>query len=143
MGQEKLSPFLIKELEKNESQYRNYLIEALGNCGRVNAVEKLLEIGKSTLNPLLRSSVKEAIIKIQSRLGNADKGWLSVTQLDEIDGALSLADRVTDGSLSLVNKRLSIRNKDLREINGKISVNHLRTGNQVNEGYKIKKKCKT
>ena len=65
------------------------IMKALGACGGVEAVEMLYEIGKASMSPGVRRAAKEAIAKIQARLGDVEKGWLSPVQLQELDGALS------------------------------------------------------
>ena len=99
-GDTSLHSFLLVELEKNNPDFLEVLIDALGTCGEVDAVEKLYVIGNDRFNPFFRSRVKDAIARIQSRLGKVEKGWLSVSQLQEADGALSMADMAGEGALS-------------------------------------------
>jgi hypothetical protein len=95
-----LHSFLLTELERESSALTSNIVEALGTCGQVEAVERLYKIGKSRFSPVIRSTVKEAIARIQSRLGDVEKGWLSVSQLQDAEGALSLADEAGKGALS-------------------------------------------
>jgi hypothetical protein len=104
-GDTSLNSFLLVELEKENPGFTLYIIEALGTCGQVEAVEKLFKTGKKTLNLITRRKVKEAITRIQSRLGDVEKGWLSMTYLQDIDGALSLDSDPGEGALSAAEEK--------------------------------------
>jgi hypothetical protein len=76
-------------------------VNALGTCGTREAVEPLLRLAKSSINPFTRNAVQKSIGQIQSRLGDVQNGWLSMDDLSEKDGALSVSDEAGVGSLSL------------------------------------------
>jgi len=63
-------------------------------------VEPLLKLSKSSISPFLHSDVQKAVASIQSRLGGADAGWLSVTETGSTEGALSLSGGAGEGALS-------------------------------------------
>ena len=98
---ESSSPFLIDELPKADPDLAVNLIEALGACGTVKAVEILHRYSKNTYGALIMNAVNKAIAQIQSRLGDVDKGWLSVEPISETDGALSISDEAGEGALSV------------------------------------------
>ncbi len=101
MGDTGLNGFLLERLGGSSGDIRYWLISALASCGTAEAVEPLMKLAKSSLNPLLRSDVQRAIAGIQSRLGGADAGWLSVSALEGTEGALSMGDTAGEGSLSV------------------------------------------
>jgi hypothetical protein len=95
--------FLLAELDKDHPPGLCIaVIEALGTWGRVEAVEKLCRIEELTLYSSVRQAATQAIARIQSRLGNVEKGWLSMAKFKDVDGALSVAPQPGDGALSAV-----------------------------------------
>lgn len=101
IGDTGLNGFLVKHLEHNTGDIRDGLISALSTCGTVDAVEPLLKLSKSSISPFLHSDIQRSIASIQSRLGGADAGWLSVTETGSAEGALSMGDGAGDGALSI------------------------------------------
>lgn len=96
-----LSPFLVTELEQIDNSLRIPLFQALETCGNLDAVEPLFRSKKGTLNPGIRNAAQKAIDMIQARLGNGEKGWLSVRGVGEQEGLLSKAEIGNGGELSL------------------------------------------
>ncbi len=95
-----LSCFFTEQLQIEKTlELIKSIIFALGACGNVDAVEPLLNI-KSIL---LRSAVKSAVLKIQSRLGPTEKGSLSISGINTEAGSLSIMDYDL-GSLSIKDK---------------------------------------
>ncbi|HNR87667.1 MAG TPA: hypothetical protein PKM65_04965 [Spirochaetota bacterium] len=97
----RLCAFLVERLANDDSDIIIAAMQALETCGDISAVEKIYAKGKASLNPFVRSAANRAIAQIQSRLGKADKGWLSLTETDGTDGALSVADGAGEGALSV------------------------------------------
>ena len=100
IGDTGLCAFLLDHLEHRNGDIRDGVISALATCGTVDAVEPLMKMVKSSINPLFRSDVQKTITSIQSRLGGADNGWLSVTETGETEGALSMSGGAGEGALS-------------------------------------------
>ena len=96
-----LSSYLIELLNNNDGEVRLSVIRALGACGDVNAVEPLYKMAEDSINPFLSNAIQKSIAKIQSRIGGAEKGWLTVDSLSEKDGGLSISDNADSGSLSI------------------------------------------
>ncbi|MCP4134465.1 MAG: hypothetical protein GY754_26060 [bacterium] len=94
---------LLQEILKNTSNLEIQLriIETLGQCGGIEQIEQLHALPKKSLNLTISSAVRKAIEQIQSRLGDVEKGWLSVEDPVETDGALSMMIEAEEGSLSL------------------------------------------
>ena len=88
LGDTSAGPFLTAQLERFDAELREGIIDALATCGTVEAVEKLRDALSETVNPFTRSAIEKSIASIQSRL-NADRGWLSVGETSQLDGALS------------------------------------------------------
>jgi len=88
LGDTSAGPFLTAQLERFDAELREGIIDALATCGTVEAVEKLRDALSETINPFTRSAIEKSIASIQSRL-NADRGWLSVGETSQLDGALS------------------------------------------------------
>lgn len=76
---------------------------ALGTRGSVLAVEPLLLHAKGLGSTELRQAARAAVGAIQSRLGDAEAGQLSLASADPLPGALSLAEVESEaaGGLSL------------------------------------------
>lgn len=110
-----VNEFLLSELSKGNADLNIAIIEALGTCGTVDSIEKLIVWSKEQLNPFMRNTVKQAIEKIQSRLGPAGRGWLSIPEYSEKEGALSIADEASDGALSIVDEESDNKNDDTKE----------------------------
>jgi hypothetical protein len=67
-------------------------VRLLGEVGSVRAVEPLLDLAKLIfVDPSLKRAAKSALTEIQARLGDVDRGSLSIVGLPEDEGALSLA----------------------------------------------------
>ena len=100
---ESLHGFLVGQLGKSVGDVRLAVIGALGTCGRgAEAVDKLLRCSRKSFSPTLRSAVDRAVVEIQSRMGSADRGWLSLEESAAMDGALSRAEAPQEqGALSL------------------------------------------
>ncbi len=101
IGDERVSTLLMVRLNDEDSDIRLLAIRALASCGTVSAVEPLHKLAGDTLNPMVRIATLKAIERIQSRLGNVERGWLSVAELSDREGALSMADGAGKGSLSM------------------------------------------
>lgn len=83
-----LSHFLVEILETSPSSIKRDVVTALATCGNIQAVEKLCVLEKKTLNPKFRKEIRETINQIQSRLGDAEKGWLSTVEVKGKDGKI-------------------------------------------------------
>lgn len=80
--------------------------EALGEVGTVTAVEPLLPVAQGFGRAQLRRAARAAIGRIQSRLGPAEAGLLSLAGDHELAGAVDLADAALPvGELSLADPR--------------------------------------
>ena len=73
---------------------------ALAQVGTASAVLHLKEVGETTRHTPLRKAAREAVAAIQSRLGGASPGQLSLA--DGEAGQLSLADQDPSGRVSFV-----------------------------------------
>ena len=79
-------------------------MRALGTCGTIESMEKLHNLSKKGSGSKIREEATAAMGQIQSRLG-VDGGWLSVAELGETDGALSVAKENVEGALSMTDKK--------------------------------------
>jgi HEAT repeat protein len=83
-----------------QGEFRNQAVLALGKLGNIDAVEPLLPLANSVLPGALRDAAREAVRRIQSRLGEAGAGRLSVAQVDESAAAgLSVVEPAADAPL--------------------------------------------
>lgn len=83
---------LLQLLSDEETDVKIAAAEALGAVGSIAAVEPLLPLGKGFGRGQLRQAARGAVARIQSRLGDADAGRLSLAEDDELAGAVALAD---------------------------------------------------
>ncbi|HEY3444914.1 MAG TPA: HEAT repeat domain-containing protein [Myxococcales bacterium] len=74
---------LLRMLSHEDSDVRHAAVLALGKVGDIQAVEPLLPLANTVLPGALRDAAREAVRRIQSRLGEADAGRLSVARVDE------------------------------------------------------------
>lgn len=81
---------LLALLGSAEDDVRIAAAQALGKVGSVRAVEPLLLVKNGLLRDV-KTTARQAARAIQSRLGNAEAGRLSVVEQDDPQGALSLA----------------------------------------------------
>ena len=93
-------PFLIENIENDGPGISDLILKSLGEFGTIKSVEKLHKLAKSTLNPMQKREYSGIIAQIQSRLGNAEKGWISVVDDEKLDGALSKEEVDKKGLLS-------------------------------------------
>ncbi len=93
---------LVQLLSADGIAVRNAAIELLGHYGTVRAVEPLLPLSKGGLLGTPESAAaKKAIAAIQSRVSGAEAGGLSLTELAEGVGGLSVAEPDERGGLSM------------------------------------------
>jgi hypothetical protein len=91
-GDERVNDMLMEILkDDSDHELRLSVIQALGTCGTMKAVEPLYHISKQILLlPSLKNAAKRSISRIQSRFGSGDRGWLSIMDKDQSGGSLSL-----------------------------------------------------
>ena len=94
---------LLRLLAREAAEVRAAAARALGQVGTVRAVEPLLALTEGLLaSPSVKQAAREAVASIQSRLGDAEAGRLSLAAPAEREGALSLSgDEPPGGELSL------------------------------------------
>jgi hypothetical protein len=97
---ESVSPFLVPELNKDTSDLTPVIIATLGTCGTKDAIEPIYKKAKASMNPFLRNAAQKAIGQIKSRITDGDTGWLSMYELSEEEGSLSISDEASEGALS-------------------------------------------
>jgi hypothetical protein len=92
LGDKRAEATLVGLLGHETTAVRIAAAAALGLVGSVDAVEPLFLLGKGLLgNPKLREVSRDAICRIQSRLGDAEAGRVSLASVDEAAGAVSLS----------------------------------------------------
>ena len=97
-------PELLHLLERDELAVRQHAAVGLGRVGTVAAVEPLLRYTHGLLtDPTLKELAREAVGRIQERLGSVDAGRLALASGSDTAGALSVAE--DDGRLALANTR--------------------------------------
>jgi hypothetical protein len=100
LGDPSAERVLLPRLESKVEPTRLAVIRALGHVGTAAAVEPLLPLAKGVLHSAeLKSAVREAIERIQERLGGAEEGQLSIAEISDQQGALSLP--AGEGDLSM------------------------------------------
>lgn len=87
-----LSDFLLNILVHDSAGNQADVADALSTCGTLEAVEILLNLSKNPLNMGWNRNIKEAVAKIQLRLGKGDKGWVSLADNFDERGDLSITD---------------------------------------------------
>ena len=95
LGDPRAEPALLRLLARDVAEVRRAAAIALGLTGSVRAVEPLLEAGGD--------AARDAVRRIQARLGDAGAGRLSLAQEDATAGALSPA--ADEGQLSLLKSK--------------------------------------
>ncbi len=94
--------FLKTELDSEQDRViRIALVDTLGMCGDIPAVEYLYKWELAHPDAGLKDSIKRAISRIQSRQDvKGDKGWLSLNETGQSEGGLSLS-HGDEGGLSM------------------------------------------
>ena len=87
IGSQSANDFLI-ELCKND-EISQEVVRALGKCGTVTAVPHLLRYINTLRDRSLASQIREAVASIQMRLGDVERGWLTLGE-QGAQGGLSL-----------------------------------------------------
>jgi hypothetical protein len=100
-GDERVGPLLMEQLDAENADVRMHAVRALETCGTVEAVERLLKLADDSLSPFVKNATHKSVERIQSRLGNVEKGWLSMPESQGKQGALSMAGGAEEGSLSM------------------------------------------
>jgi HEAT repeat protein len=97
---------LLRLLTREAAEVRAAAARALGQVGTVHAVEPLLALTEGLLtSPSVKQAARQAVARIQSRLGDAEAGRLSLAVPAEGAGALSLpGEERAGGELSLPDK---------------------------------------
>ncbi|MGC4118113.1 MAG: HEAT repeat domain-containing protein [Myxococcales bacterium] len=83
MGDPRGQPPLVQLLGHGDAEARHAAVVALGKLGDVRAVEPLLPLANAVLPGALRDAAREAVRRIQGRLGDAAEGRLSMSQVDD------------------------------------------------------------
>jgi HEAT repeat protein len=99
MGDASAEPALLALLERLEP-VQIAAAHALGRVGTAHAVEPLLDRTRWLLDSELSRAAREAVSAIHARLGNPERGRLSLARLSTTDGALSATPK-GEGRLSL------------------------------------------
>ena len=100
LGDSRAEPALLKLLAHEAPAVRRAAADALAHAGTVAAVESLLPLAKGLFEDAhVKEAARDALRRIQARLGDADAGRLSVVEPADAAGAVSLADHA--GALSL------------------------------------------
>jgi hypothetical protein len=102
VGDSAAEPTLLDLLDREHDELKIAAAEALGHAGTTAAVEPLLELTRGFLNSELKKAAREAIARIQSRLGDVEAGRLTLSELPGKAGALSFP--AEGGELSLSNE---------------------------------------
>lgn len=105
LGDPAFHPLLLPMLDNCPPSLKVPVLSALETCGTLDAVEPIYNLGKSIFNPGLRNAAQQAIAAIQERCGSGDSGWLSLEDLEPLDGALSEQNSAGHGGLSKVKKK--------------------------------------
>jgi len=85
-------PALVTALETADESVRIAVIRAIGASGGVSEVALLHPMTEAGNSSGIRRAALAAIRSIQSRLGDVEKGWLSVSAASADEGALSLSE---------------------------------------------------
>lgn len=93
-------PFLLTQLLSSKGRLRITIVNALGQCGSLDAVATLWELAHKGINPALHNAAQQAIAKIQERCSTGDAGWLTVDKAHPVAGGLSKKQQARDGGLS-------------------------------------------
>ena len=102
LGETATEPGLLRLLDRDEEEVRTAAARALARIGTIQAVEPLLRLSRGRRAEALREAARVAVQEIQSRLGGAEAGQLSLAVPAEGEGALSLpVEERPGGELSL------------------------------------------
>lgn len=80
------------ELGRNSDvslEYKNLCIKALGECGTYPSIQLL----DNLRTKYAEAAITNAISRIQNRIGSGDDGWLSMKNIDDESGELSITDK--------------------------------------------------
>ncbi|HTV19894.1 MAG TPA: HEAT repeat domain-containing protein [Polyangiaceae bacterium] len=84
-------PVLVALLADASADVQQCSAESLGLFGSIAAVEPLVPLAESLVRPRLRQTARGAIGRIQSRLGDAEAGRLTLSHPHDLAGALDVA----------------------------------------------------
>jgi HEAT repeat protein len=91
LGDPRAEPVLIGLLDHLSDEVRVAAIRALGCVGTVRAVEPLLALTRGLLHGEVRAAARAAVVLVQARLGETEAGLVSLAQVSEHEGAVSVA----------------------------------------------------
>jgi HEAT repeat protein len=100
-------PALLRLLLHESDSVRRAAAAALGQAGTIRAVQSLLPLTEEVFAIGLKTTAREAIVRIQQRLGDAEAGRLSLVAEAPAEGGVSIAPEA--GALSVLS---SDREKD-------------------------------
>jgi len=100
LGDARAEPALLRLLRKGSGSVQRAAAAALGEVGTIRAVEPLYTLGEQTLPAALKTTAREAIARIQARIGDAEAGRLSVHAEAPAEGGVSIVS--DEGGLSLL-----------------------------------------
>ena len=95
-----ISSFLVEELKHKSSRIQRLLLDTIGTIGLIEDVESLKSLVRSY--PENEKYFANAIVQIQTRYGiKPEKGWLTLSEVSESEGALSINEGAEQGALSV------------------------------------------
>jgi hypothetical protein len=83
------NPLCVQFLTHKEPTIVSLAALALGKTGTIAHIEALYNLSTTSRNPGIINATKAAMAAIQSRLGPADKGWVSIAESTSLHGAIS------------------------------------------------------
>jgi hypothetical protein len=92
---------LVRALGSPAPEVRVAAARALGRAGTAASVSALREAAEANPDGGLRRAVRQAVAEIQSRIGGAEPGQLSLATGEAESGRLSIAEERSSGRLSL------------------------------------------
>jgi len=99
LGDVRAEPPLLRLLGSGSESVWRAAAEALGKVGTIRAVESLYPLTERMLSLGLETTAREAIARIQARLGDAEAGQLSLHAHAPAEGGVSIAQEAGGPSL--------------------------------------------
>ena len=96
-------PFILKEFKEKSKKTQVNIIETIGSQGKLDDIESLKKLADD--HPELKKIIAKAVVAIQIRHGiDPETGWLSLSDISDHDGLLSIDNPIEKGALSMGEK---------------------------------------
>ena len=93
--------WILEQLKNKENDFILSILDALGSIGDIKSVEHLVPFTKGFYYSGIKKAAKDAVIKLQKNIPKEREGDLTMSEIENNAGELSIQENEKEGKLSL------------------------------------------